>query len=239
VSSLGASLHELAAAQKASRGVSLYSRFVNRPVGRVLAASAHVLGLTPNQVTVVSAVATATGAALLVLVPPSLVNSVMVWFFLALGFCLDSADGQLARLRGGGSLAGEWLDHVVDAGKVVGVHLAVLVMLYRFGHVSDTQLLVPLAFALVSTLIFAGGTLAPLVRRGAEVGAGGATPVRRPSSTIGAIGLLPADYGVLCLVFLLTWHQSLFFLTYSVLLVVNAVLMCLLLAKWFRELSTT
>jgi phosphatidylglycerophosphate synthase len=234
VSSLSASLHELAAAQKASRGVSLYSRFVNRPAGRVLAASAHVLGLTPNQVTAASAVATATGAVLLAAVPPRPLQSVAVWFCLALGFGLDSADGQLARLHGGGSAVGEWLDHVVDAGKVVGVHLAVLVMLYRFGPSSGPALLVPVAFALVSTLIFAGGTLAPLVRRGTGVAA-----ARRPNSTVAAMGLLPADYGVLCLVFLLTWDRDLFFGVYAALLVVNAVLMCLLLAKWFRELSTT
>jgi phosphatidylglycerophosphate synthase len=234
VSSLSASLHELAAAQKASRGVSLYSRFVNRPVGRVLAASAHVLGLTPNQVTAASAVATVTGGLLLAAVPPQPLQSLAVWFCLALGFGLDSADGQLARLRGGGSAVGEWLDHVVDAGKVVGVHLAVLVMLYRFGPSSGPALFVPLAFALVSTLIFAGGTLAPLVRRGTGVPA-----ARRPNSTVAAMGLLPADYGVLCLVFLLTWDLDLFFAVYAALLVVNAVLMCLLLAKWFRELSTT
>ena len=234
MSTLGASLHELATAQKTSRGVSLYSRFVNRPTGRVLAAAAHVLGLSPNQVTLASAVATATGAGLLAAMPPSPVQSLAVWFLLALGFSLDSADGQLARLQGGGSAVGEWLDHVVDAGKVVGVHLAVLVMLYRFGPSQGAALLVPLAFALVSTLIFAGGTLAPLVRRGS-----GVAPPSRPNSTVAALGLLPADYGVLCLVFLLTWHIELFFLTYSVLLVVNAALLCLLLAKWFRELSAT
>jgi phosphatidylglycerophosphate synthase len=234
VSTLGASLHELAAAQKASRGVSLYSRFVNRPTGRVLAAAAHVLGLSPNQVTLASAVATATGALLLAAVPPTPVQSLAVWFCLALGFSLDSADGQLARLHGGGSAVGEWLDHVVDAGKVVGVHLAVLVMLYRFGPSQGPALLVPLAFALVSTLIFAGGTLAPLVRR-----ASGVAAPRRPNSTVAAMGLLPADYGVLCLVFLLTWHIELFFLTYTVLLVANAALLCLLLGKWFRELSAT
>jgi phosphatidylglycerophosphate synthase len=235
VSSIGVALHELGTAQKASRGVSLYSRFVNRPTGRVLAATAHGLGMTPNQVTLVSALSTVAGATVLVLVPPSPVGSVLVWFLLALGFALDSADGQLARLRGGGSAAGEWLDHVVDAGKMVAVHLAVLVMLYRFVPVRGVDLLVPLAFGLVSTLIFAGGTLASLVRRNATQ----ISPVRRPTSTIAALGLLPADYGVLCLVFLLAWQQRLFFVAYTALLAVNTVLMCLLFAKWFRELSKT
>jgi phosphatidylglycerophosphate synthase len=235
VSTISVALHELGTAQKASRGVSLYSRYVNRPTGRVLAATAHGLGLTPNQVTLVSAVATVAGTAVLVSVPPTPLGSLLVWFLLALGFALDSADGQLARLRGGGSVAGEWLDHVVDAGKMVAVHLGVLVMFYRFGPLRGPGLLVPLAFAVVSTLIFAGGTLALLVRRRAI----SVSPVRRPTSTITALGLLPADYGVLCLVFLLAWHRQAFFVTYSALLAVNVVLMCLLLVKWFRELSTS
>jgi phosphatidylglycerophosphate synthase len=232
VSDLSASLQALAASQKGSRGVSIYSRYVNRPTGRLLAAAAHVLGLTPNQVTLLSAVSTAAGAALFASVRPSVAQSVLVWLLLALGFALDSADGQLARLRGAGSPAGEWLDHVVDAGKMVGVHLAVLVELYRFTSAPGLDLVVPLAFAMVSTLVFAGGTLAPLVRRGRQPAV-----QHRADSTISAIGLLPADYGVLCLVFLLGWHERLFFVTYSVLLAVNAVLMCLLLTKWFRELS--
>jgi phosphatidylglycerophosphate synthase len=234
VSELSASLHALAAAQKGSRGISIYSRYVNRPTGRLLAAAAYVVGLTPNQVTLLSALSTAAGAALFASVRPSMPQSVLVWFLLALGFALDSADGQLARLRGAGSVAGEWLDHVVDAGKMVGVHLAVVVWLYRFTSAPGPDLLVPLAFALVSTVVFAGGTLAPLVRRGRQP----AVP-RRADSTISAIGLLPADYGVLCLVFLLGWHARLFFATYSVLLAVNVVLSCLLLSKWFRELSRT
>src|SRR5215217_2074158 len=177
-SDLGASFAALGEAQKGSRGVSLYSRYVNRPAGRVLAAAADVVGLTPNQVT---------------------------------------------RIRGGGTPAGQWLDHVVDAGKMVLVHLAVLVRLYRYTPMNDAGLLVPMAFALVSTLVFTGGTLVPLVRRGRHE----AGP--RPDSTIAAIGLLPADYGVLCLVFLLGWHEHLFFVGYSLLLAVNVVLMCLLL----------
>ncbi|HEX5568181.1 MAG TPA: CDP-alcohol phosphatidyltransferase, partial [Streptomyces sp.] len=40
----------LSAAQKPGRGVSLYSRYVNRPAGRLLAAAAHALGMSPGQV---------------------------------------------------------------------------------------------------------------------------------------------------------------------------------------------
>ncbi|RBL82322.1 CDP-alcohol phosphatidyltransferase, partial [Streptomyces cavourensis] len=52
--STGTVLRELRGAQKSAKGVSLYSRYVNRPAGRVLAAGAYRAGLTPNQVTLIS-----------------------------------------------------------------------------------------------------------------------------------------------------------------------------------------
>ncbi|MFE3287575.1 CDP-alcohol phosphatidyltransferase, partial [Streptomyces sp. NPDC059233] len=50
---VGTALRELRGAQKSAKGVSLYSRFVNRPAGRYLAAASYAVGLTPNQVTLV------------------------------------------------------------------------------------------------------------------------------------------------------------------------------------------
>lgn len=98
--------------------------FVNRPVGRVIAAGAFTVGLVPNQVSLISAAFTFTGIVLLATVPPSIVLGVVVWLLLAIGYAWDSADGQVARLRGGGSLAGEWLDHVLDSTKLVALPIA-------------------------------------------------------------------------------------------------------------------
>ena len=58
-------------------------------------------------------------------------TGVVVSLLLILGYALDSADGQLARLLGGGTPEGEWLDHVIDSAKLATIHLAVLVSLYR------------------------------------------------------------------------------------------------------------
>nr|WP_223286356.1 CDP-alcohol phosphatidyltransferase family protein [Kocuria atrinae] len=76
---------------------------VNRPVGRLLAAACYRAGLTPNQVTGISALCSAIGVAVLLAMDPSWVSGILVWFLLALGYAFDSADGQVARLRGGGS----------------------------------------------------------------------------------------------------------------------------------------
>ena len=93
---------DLATAQKSNRNAPAYSRWVNRPLGRIFAATAFKLGLTPNQVTAISAVFTFAGIGVLATGTPSWWLGVLVAALLVLGYALDSADGQLARLRGGG-----------------------------------------------------------------------------------------------------------------------------------------
>ena len=60
------------------------------------------------------------------------------------GYALDSADGQVARLTGGGSLLGEWLDHMIDSTKIAALHLAVLLHACRHTDLPAGWLLVPL-----------------------------------------------------------------------------------------------
>lgn len=226
----------MAAAQKGrAKGAPAYSIYVNRPIGRVLAAVAHTAGLTPNAVTAISALFTFTGIVLLATVPPSIGLGVVVWVLLALGYAWDSADGQVARLRGGGSLAGEWLDHVVDAGKLVSLPLAVAIGWYRFYEISPiTWLLVPLAFAVVSTVMFFGMILNDLLkaRRGVaqSMAEGGSSPLR-------SILALPTDYGVQCLAFVLWGFTGLFPWVYLLLLLAAAGHLALALPVWFRRIS--
>lgn len=118
-------LARLAHAQKPGGGVPAYMRWVNRGAARSIAAASAVVGLTPNGVTAISAVFTAMGLTVLVVAPMMWGTGVVVAILLALGFAFDSADGQLARLTGVSSPAGEWLDHVVDAIRTPTVHLCV------------------------------------------------------------------------------------------------------------------
>ena len=50
-----ANLDALQRAQKPARGTAAYSRLVNRPLGRRVAAAAATTGMTPNVATVISA----------------------------------------------------------------------------------------------------------------------------------------------------------------------------------------
>jgi phosphatidylglycerophosphate synthase len=227
-------LSQLRTAQKSAKGVSLYSRYVNRPAGRVLAAGAYRARLTPNQVTLISGVFTVSSVAAVAIVRPSWTLAVVVYLGLVVGFAFDSADGQLARLTGKGGPAGEWLDHVVDCVKMVAVHSAVLISFYRFFELpSDGWLLVPLGFQLAAVVTFCAGLLTEQLKRKADSGPGPAAP----PSTLRAVALLPVDYGVFCLVFLLLGSQGAFRAAYTVLFVVHAAFLVAFLAKWFRELS--
>ncbi|WP_328300894.1 CDP-alcohol phosphatidyltransferase family protein [Streptomyces sp. NBC_00435] len=240
MANVGTALRELRGAQKSAKGVSLYSRFVNRPVGRYLAAGSYALGLTPNQVTLISAALSFAGAAAVALAAPSWGLGITVWALLAVGFAFDSADGQLARLRGGGSAAGEWLDHVVDCAKLTSLHTCVLIAFYRFpesygipaGTGGEGWLLVPLGFQLAAVVTFFGGLLTEKLKPKPAPGSQAAAP-----SAARAVALLPVDYGVFCTVFLLLGGSGLFRWAYAGMGVVAALFLLAFLAKWYRELS--
>jgi phosphatidylglycerophosphate synthase len=210
-------VRRLAGAQKPpAKGSPAYSRFINRRIGRILAAASYQLGLSPNQVTAISAGFSAVAIALIALVDP------------------NPADGQLARLRGGGSPAGEWLDHVVDSVKTSALHLAVLIGWYRFADVDDRVLLIPIGFTLVAAVFFFVQILTDQLRR--------AHPSQAPppadaswQAVARSLIVAPTDYGLLCLTFLLFAWQDGFMLVYSLMLIGTVLFMLAALPKWYRE----
>lgn len=234
--SLGATLQRLAGAQKGAAGAPAYSRFVNRRLGRLLAALAFHAGLTPNAVTGVSALFTGTGIALLALAPLSWTTGIAVAACLVLGYALDAADGQLARLRGGGSPAGEWLDHMVDALKIASLHIAVLIGLHRSGVVEEGLLLVPLGFSVVATVLFFATLLNEAMRAQHGVVTRSQPTGYRPS-VVRSLIVLPTDYGLLCCVFILFGAPTLFLSVYALLFFAVAAFLALASVTWFREMK--
>ncbi|WP_226534198.1 CDP-alcohol phosphatidyltransferase family protein [Microbacterium paraoxydans] len=120
----------LASAQKAGAGVPAYLRWVNRPLGGRAAVVAASWGATPNGVTALSAALGLAGVGILAALTDWWVGALAA-VLLLLGYVLDSADGQLARIQGRGGPAGEWLDHVVDGVRAPLVHIAVAIHLLR------------------------------------------------------------------------------------------------------------
>ena len=230
-------VRELGVGQKAAaRSAPAYSRYINRRLGRLLAAAALRAGLSPNAVTGISAAFTFAGIALLIIFPPSAAVGVGVALCLVAGYAFDSADGQVARMRGGGSPAGEWLDHMVDAVKTSMMPLALAVGLFRFGAVDQWWLLVPLGAAVVSAALFFGMILTEQLRRQA-----GRASVADPGgrSWIRSVLVIPMDYGLLCLSFLSYGVLPVFLTVYTLIFAATAAFLVLASVKWFRELSAS
>jgi phosphatidylglycerophosphate synthase len=227
---------ELGRLQKTSRGAPAYSRYVNRWMGRRLAAAAGALDWTPNRVTAVSAAATFSAIALLLLARPTPVVSVAVGLLLVAGYALDAADGQLARLQRSGSAAGEWLDHTVDAIKTSSLHLAVLVSWFRFGDLAEPWLLVPLGFQVVASVSFFTMILTDQLRRSLRGKQGMFLAADGSSSAAYSLAVSPTDYGVLCVVLGLIAWPAVFAPVYGLLFLANAGFLALALPKWYREI---
>ncbi|HET6297847.1 MAG TPA: CDP-alcohol phosphatidyltransferase family protein [Kribbella sp.] len=225
---------QLVRAQKPSAGTPAYSRFVNRRIGRYLAAGAFLAGRTPNQVSLSSGFCSLLGIVAIATLEPSVPLALLVTALLVLGYALDSADGQLARLRGGGSPLGEWLDHMIDCVKITLLHSAVLISFYRFDAFSNELVfLIPLAYLCVSAVLFFGLILIDQLRRRH----GGAQANVRGDSVLKSLLIAPTDYGVLCLVFLTFAWPTVFTFLYGVLLAANLLFLVAAIAKWYQEMA--
>ena len=231
-------VRRLADAQKpAARSAPAYSRYINRRVGRYIAAWAFRSGLSPNAVTGISAVWTFGAISLLIVLPPSWLSGIAVSLGLLIGYAFDSADGQVSRLQGTSSLAGEWLDHMVDAVKASTMPIALAIGFYRFDVVPVAWLLVPLGFAIVSAALFFCMILTEQLRRQHGTLPLASEAVGAPS-WVRSVLAAPMDYGVLCLSFLLLGSIPMFVTVYTFLFAASTVFLLLAAVKWFRELSS-
>lgn len=229
------SLDRLKSVQKSSRGAPFYSLAINRPLGRFFAAAAHQVGLTPNHVTMISAAFTFTGIALIAVLRPGPLAALLVTVALVLGYALDASDGQLARLRGGGTLSGEWLDHSIDSVKIATLHLAVLVAAYRYFPVPRWWLLVPLAFTAAYVVHFFGMLLTDLLTR-VRSAQTGVTPATGAPSRLMSVLKLPTDYGFLCLSFLLLAWPIAFAVVYTAFAIAMVGYTAAVLPRWYGRL---
>jgi len=226
----------LARAQKSNASVPAYLRFVNRKAGGLLAALGYAVGLTPTAVTLLSSACSFLGIALLILIHPSIAAGIAISLFLLLGYALDSADGQLARVRGGGTKAGEWLDHVVDIAKITSLHSAVAISLLRyFDFDSLWPVAIPVVFLIANVTQFFGMMLRDkLIAGGTRRQPAGAG--KQSSSALVAWVLLPLDHGTLCLALLVLGAHTLFLWCYGFLGLCTAAFAARSLSRAYRQL---
>lgn len=226
-------LGRLSGVQKTVKGAPAYSRYVNRQLGRYVAAWAFHTRLRPNHLTAISGSLSALGILVIALARPTPWSGGAIALLLAVGYAFDAADGQLARLRGGGTPVGEWLDHVVDSAKICALHLAVLVSFYRFGDPDPRLLLIPLAWTFVATVSFFVIILNDQIRRSHGRGA----TAQLHASAVRSILVAPTDYGVLLVSFVVFGWTALFTGVYALLLLANVLFLILALVKWYREIA--
>lgn len=221
---------QLRTAQKRRTGVPLYTLAINRPVGRVIAAGSPS-GITPNHLTGIGALFTFAGILALLLWGEGQPWTALVGVALIVGFFFDSADGQLARLRGGGSASGEWLDHVIDGIRIVLIHVATLTYLLRTEVIGRTEAITLCTIFVVaaSATFFAGSLFEKLTTTAAK------TTVTSASSARSFL-MLPVDYGILCWIYLLLPFVPVFTVVYALAAAAKVVTTTALLGKWYSTL---
>jgi hypothetical protein len=125
---------------------------------------------------------------------------------------------------------------MVDAVKASGLHLAVLIGLYRFDVVEPVVLLVPIGYCLVDAVTYFATMLNEALR--AQHGATTrAQPTAQRPGVARSLLTLPTDYGLLACLFVLYGLPALFVPLYSALFVAAAGFLALASIKWFTEIS--
>lgn len=223
-----AGLDSLRLQQKPGAGVPAYLRWVNRSLGRHAAALAHQWGVTPNAVTGMSMALSLGGLVTLTVAGATVAGAVTAMVLLLAGYALDSADGQLARLTGTGSKAGEWLDHLVDSARLPSTHLAIAIFL--FVHAAPIGFVaLSLAFLIVASVWFFGQILAEQLLPSTQ-------PVGSNAPAWVSFAKLPYDTGAIyILVVLLPW-LPIFLGAYVALFVFTVVVAAVSLWRKYRSL---
>jgi len=165
---------------------------------------------------------------LIVTQPPSIAVALAATALLLAGYALDSADGQLARLTGTGSLAGEWLDHVVDAARLPLFHLAVALHVMLWWDL-PWLVAVALAFCILSSTWFFAQTLAE------KLSTDGPQTADAPAWI--SFAKLPYDVGLLYLTVAFLASDTTFSMLYSAIFAVTLLVSLLSLRRKYRALA--
>lgn len=227
--SFAESMRRLDAVQKPGAGVPAYTRWVNRRAARVLCAAAEQMGATPSAVSILSLLVTLTGlGAFLALHRTPMIAGSVAAVLLALGYALDSADGQLARLQHSSSIQGEWLDHSLDAVRMPAVHLSIAAGCLLQG--APVLAVVATAYSVVASAAFLSQNLGGLLRDRAQAPRAEIRPLQSWLT-------LPADPGVLCWSFMLWAVLPIFGAVYLALFTTNVLHFILSARRRWRELG--
>jgi len=160
----------------------IWNRFVCRPIAAVLVHWIRDTRVTPNQITLLSALVAGVAVVLLAALPGygGLLLAIAVY---EESYVLDCADGMLARLRGIQSARGHLLDFLMDELKAFALLSAACFRLFRDS--GDERWLIAGLFGLCS--LASGTALTTFLRR---------PEVALPAGSAAAPGLLRRALGL-------------------------------------------
>jgi phosphatidylglycerophosphate synthase len=186
------SRHTAAAFLARNRGGGLFTETVNQRIAAYLCVAAERWGLPPSALTLTNLVLGLVGSGLVVALAPAMAGGVvpppavggaalLLW---QVAYCLDCADGQLARVTGQASPAGARLDVLCDVALQISLVAAVSAVAHAYTPGIRAWLVAG----------FAGTWLVNLVTSTMQQGATAASLVTSRSMIVRLIKLV-RDYG--------------------------------------------
>jgi len=137
-------------------------------------------------------------------------EAVMLYLLVALNYVLDSVDGQVARLTGQGSAVGEWLDHSLDAIRLVLVNAFLINLIFN-----NSQIDFPSFFIFFCIIGQVGLYVAGILREKIlKVDVSSDIKNSKSYSKLVFLALTPADYGIFIMLFILTANPDLLAIAY-------------------------
>lgn len=132
-----------------------WTHAVNHRLGVLITLLLGRMAITPNMVTVAGLMLYAPIALLVASLksPVGAWPAVVVLLGWQLAFTLDCADGQLARVRGGGTPFGAWLDQILDFLGHVSVITSLVIFLSRALSLDATAAILLVSFAAGANLL--------------------------------------------------------------------------------------
>lgn len=188
----------------------LYTKYVNRNLAWLF--TRFLYRFSPNAISTFAFIFLVLGLFFIEL-RPTLTSSIVIYFILTINFILDSTDGQVARLTKQGTPLGEWLDHSLDAIRLLVVNAFLVNYITSYSDFSGN---IVLLFLPLTGLIglFVVGEL-----RNKILTSDPSETLRKSKniSMLSTLILFPVDYGVFILIFFLLPFPSLLVSVYILL----------------------
>ncbi len=201
----------------------IYTKYINRPAAWFF--TNKLYRYSPNSISLFAFFILITAFIIFPKISSN-TEAIVLYLLVALNYVLDSVDGQVARLTKQGSPLGEWLDHSLDAIRLV------LVNVFIINIILDANLSEAPRIVIFSCLVGQIGLYVVGILREMILDFDISKNIKETSrfAKFIFIALIPADYGIFVMIFLLSANPILLTYLYILFGIYN---LCLLVATMF------